>query len=120
MAISSEFRDHILEMLAPLGPVTARRMFGGAGLYLDDTIFGLITSGDVLYFKVDDGNRGDFEAASMGPFVPFEDGRMQMPYWEVPADVLEDADALCAWARKAWKAGRRSPAKAKSRKRKKT
>ena len=116
MAISNEYRDHILEMLAPLGGVTARRMFGGAGLYLDDTIFGLITSGDVLCFKVDEHNRADYEDAGAEPFVPFEDGRMRMPYWEVPADVLEDADELCAWARKAWEAGRRSPAKPKKRK----
>ncbi len=115
MAISSEYRDHVLEMLAALGHVTARRMFGGAGIYLDGTIFGLI-AGDVLYFKVDDGNREDFEDAGMGPFVPFEDGRMQMPYWEVPADLLEDPDELCTWARKAWEAGRRSPAKPKKRK----
>lgn len=107
MAVSPAFRDYVLEMLEPLGGVAARRMFGGAGLYLDGTIFGLI-AGETLYFKVDDANRADYEAAGTGPFVPFEDGRMTMPYWEVPADVIEDSAELCGWARKAWQAGRRA------------
>jgi len=112
MAVSVEFRDYVLEMLAPLGGVAARRMFGGAGLYRDGAIFALVAD-DVLYFKVDDGNRGDFEAAGSGPFVPFPDGRMTMPYREVPADVLEEAETLRDWARRAWEAGRRLDAAGK-------
>ena len=34
MPVSADFRDHLLDQLEPLGPVSARRMFGGAGLYL--------------------------------------------------------------------------------------
>lgn len=110
MAISPEFRDYVLEMLEPLGPgLNARRMFGGAGLYLSGTIFGLISE-DVLYFRTDEGSRGDYEAAGTGPFVPFEDGRMTMPYHEVPAEVMEDAESLSAWARRAWEASRRAGA----------
>lgn len=107
MAVSPEFRDYVLELLEPLGGVTARRMFGGAGLYRDGTIFALI-AGDVLYFKVDDVNRADYEAAGTGPFRPFEDKPFAMPYWEVPADILEDPQEICAWAAKAWEAGRRA------------
>jgi len=108
VSISPEFREHVLEMLEPLGAVTARSMFGGGGLYLDGTMFALITRSDVLYLRTDDGNREDFEAAGMGPFVPFEDGRMMMPYHEVPPGVLEDADRLSAWCRAAWEAARRA------------
>ncbi len=106
----------MIEMLEPLGKVTARAMFGGAGVYLDGTIIGLIAS-DVLYFKVDETNRADYEAQGMGPFIPFADKPFSMSYWEVPADVLEDQDELCAWARKAWEVSRRSKSK-KGRKRK--
>ena len=31
-----DLRDHCLELLAPLGRVRSRRMFGGHGLYVDD------------------------------------------------------------------------------------
>jgi DNA transformation protein len=37
----------------------------------------------------------------MGPFLPFGDERDKMQYYEVPADLLEDPDALRPWAEKA-------------------
>lgn len=95
-----------MEQLASAGPVSGRSMFGGFGLYLDGTFFALIDD-DVLYFKADDENRPDFEAAGMGPFRPYGDERT-MQYYAVPADVLEDRDALARWAAGAVRAGRRS------------
>ena len=35
MARSSEFVEFVLESLRPLGGVSARRMFGGFGIYKD-------------------------------------------------------------------------------------
>ena len=107
MAVSAEFQGHVLDQLEGLGSVTAKPMFGGAGLYLEGTMFGLITRRGVLYFRTDDANRSDYEAARMGPFMPYADRPTRMPYHEVPAAVMEDADAMCAWARRAWEAGRR-------------
>ncbi|MDA8227095.1 MAG: TfoX/Sxy family protein, partial [Desulfitobacterium hafniense] len=52
MAISETFKDYVLEQLAILGDVTVRKMFGGAGIYYEGVIFGLLAD-DVLYFKVD-------------------------------------------------------------------
>ncbi|GAB6051599.1 TfoX/Sxy family protein [Magnetospira thiophila] len=106
MSVSADYLEHVQDLLSPLGEVTARRMFGGAGLYLDGTIFGLVAD-DVLYFKADDGNRPDFERAGMGPFVPFADKPFPMSYWEVPPDVMEDSEALGVWAQRAWEASRR-------------
>ena len=79
--------------------ITAKNMFGGVGLYADEFYFALMAD-DRLYFKVDDSNRPDFEAAGMGPFRPYDDERA-MQYYEVPIEVLEDADALQQWAEKA-------------------
>ncbi len=108
MATNSEFRAFVLDQLEPLGGVTARAMFGGAGLYRDATMFALVTRSDVLYFRTDDANTGEYEAAGMGPFKPFDDKPHTMPYHEVPADLLEDPDELCAWAGRAWEAARRA------------
>ena len=74
MASSAEFRDHVLDLLAPLGPVTARRMFGGFGIYLDGVMFALIAD-DILYLKVDDRTRPDYEAAGSAPFRPRPRGK---------------------------------------------
>jgi len=101
MAVSTDFRDFILEQLAPAGRVTARRMFGGVGLYLDGLFFALIDD-DTLYFKADDSNRARFERAGSKPFCPFPDRPTQaMGYWQVPAEVLENAEERAIWAREA-------------------
>jgi DNA transformation protein len=105
MAVKDEFLQYVLEQLAGLGRVSGRRMFGGVGLYHGELIFGLIAR-DTLYFKVSDANRPDYEARGMGRFRPYPDKpHWSMTYYEVPADVLEDADECSAWARKSATAG---------------
>jgi len=107
MAFSKEFCAFVIDLLEPLGPVQSKRMFGGAGLYLDGTIFALLF-GDELYLKVDDQNREDFVAEGMEPFTPFEDGSTVLKsYHQCPAHLLDDPDDLCQWARASWEAGRR-------------
>jgi len=100
MPVSPEYRDFVLEQLGRVAPVTSRSMFGGVGVYSDGLFFALL-AGDDTYLKVDDRNRGDFEAAGMGPFSPFGDPAMVMQYYQLPADLLEDADALRPWVYKA-------------------
>lgn len=101
MSVTADYLAFVLEQLAGLGRVSSRRMFGGAGLYHDGLFFGLIDD-DVLYFKVGDSNRGDFEACGKGPFQPFPDRpEAVMNYYEVPGEVLEDPELLITWARKA-------------------
>ena len=100
MAVTQDFLQYVLEQLAGLGRVTPRRMFGAVGLYHGERFFGIIAD-DTLYFKVNDSNRGDYEARSMGRFRPYADRpQLSMTYYEVPADTLEDADECTAWARK--------------------
>jgi DNA transformation protein len=76
-------------------------MFGGVGLYLDGLFFALIDD-DTLYFKADEASRRRYEAAGSRPFCPDPSRPEQaMGYWQVPADVLEDPEALVDWAREA-------------------
>jgi DNA transformation protein len=102
MAVSDEFVDYVIEQLAGWGEVSARRMFGGAGLYCDGVMFGLIAD-DVAYLKVDDSNREDFVKAGSSAFNPYPEKTQTyvMSYYEVPADVLEDAEELGRWAERA-------------------
>lgn len=114
MAVSPAFREYVLEQLGRVEPVTARSMFGGAGVYANGLIFGLMT-GDTLYLKVDDGNRPAFEAAGMGPFrYQTKDGEAQITsYWELPADLLESPDELRPWVDGALDAARRARSRKK-------
>ena len=99
MAVSPGYRSFVIEQLERISLITSKNMFGGVGLYADGYYFALMAE-DRLYFKVDDSNRPDFEAAAMGPFRPYGDERA-MQYYEVPIEVLEDEDALRRWAEKA-------------------
>jgi DNA transformation protein and related proteins len=96
-----EFADHLLDLLGPLGPVSARRMFGGVGLFYGSTMFALIAS-EELYLKADERNRPDFEAEGEGPFAYETSGgrRAIMSYWRAPERMLDEPDELRAWARK--------------------
>lgn len=123
MAVSPEYRDYILELLSPphgLDGVSARPMFGGAGIYLDGIMFALITAGDQFYFRVDEINQPDYEDAGAAQFIPFDDKPMRMPYWEAPAEILEDEEELILWARKAWEAAKRAQKKKGPKKKTKT
>ena len=96
----SEFVTHILDLLAPLGTVTARAMFGGHGIYLDGKMFALVAR-DTFYIKADDTNRAEFEAHGLPPFRYDARGKVHtMSYYEPPATALDDSALLCAWARK--------------------
>jgi DNA transformation protein and related proteins len=100
MAVTADFLRYVLDQLAGVGRVIPRRMFGGVGLYHEERFFGLI-AGDTLYLKVNDSNRGDYEARGMRRFRPFPDKPYwSMTYYELPADALEDPDECAAWARK--------------------
>ena len=91
----------LADRLVAMGPVVARRMFGGTGLFLDGTMFGLVWRGDV-YFKVGPANRPDYNRAGSRPFAYMRgDRRIEMSYATVPDEVLADGAALTDWGERA-------------------
>jgi DNA transformation protein len=111
---NAEFIAFVADQLASLGHVTTRRMFSGAGIYCDGTIFALVIR-DALYLKVDDANRADFQAAGSAPFTYEAKGRTIEinSYWRAPEHLYDDPDDMLSWARAALAAGRRAAAKEK-------
>ncbi len=97
MSLSDEFMAFVLDQFSGWGGVTARKMFGGAGLFRDGVMFGLIAN-DVVCLKVDDSNRPDFIRAGSAPFKPYPDQAASMSYYEVPPEVMEEREILTAWA----------------------
>lgn len=111
MAASKSFMSQVQETLAGLGAVRFRRMFGGAGVYWDGVMFGLIDE-DVLYFKVDDTTRGRFKADGMGPFTYMTrhgPGSLTS-YWRVPDRLFDEPEEMLEWAREAAGVARRAAA----------
>ena len=76
---------------------------GGHGLYLGGTFFGIVHKG-ALYFRTDELSRAAYVRAGSRPFNP--KGQELHRYYEVPAEILDDAHTLCAWARAAANTGR--------------
>ena len=112
MALSADFLEFLKDQLRGLGHITTRRMFSGAGVYCDGVIFALILR-DTLYFKVDDGNRGAYQAEGLEPFSYEAQGQTRTigAYWEVPERLFDEPDEMLEWARGAVAAGRRAAEK---------
>jgi DNA transformation protein and related proteins len=81
-------------------------LFGGVGLYCHGLFFALIDD-DTLYLKVDDTTRPEFERIGSEPFRPFGDNSHVTQYYTLPAELLEDRDALRPWVEQAVAAARR-------------
>lgn len=104
--------DFLKDVLAPLGVITVRPMFGGAGVYCDGDIFALL-AGEAMYLKADATTQADFEQAGSGPFT-YETAngiRAIKSYWRAPDNLYDDPDEMIAWARKAIAVSRARPKK---------
>lgn len=96
------YHEFVRELLAPLGPVGIKRMFGGAGVYAHEVMFALIAQ-DQLYLKVDDGLKAALEAEGSEPFsYEKKTGEVAvMAYYALPDTAADDPEAASAWARRA-------------------
>lgn len=114
MVADREFVTHCMELLAPLGSVRVRRMFGGHGFYVDELFLALIAF-DRLYLKADAQTRPRFEAAGCAPFVYEGQGKpVTMGYFTAPEDAMESPALMQPWARLALDAALRARAAKKA------
>ncbi len=101
MAYSKEFREFLVDVLSPVGNVTAKRMFSGFGVFYRDVMF-LLCIDDVVYLKVGDSNLASFEEYGCEPFSYMRKNirRSMKSYYQVPDFVLDDETELLSWARR--------------------
>ncbi len=97
--VSESFKDFILDQLNYVDGVTARRMFGGFGLYAGKIFFGLIAD-DQLYFKTNQNTRERYLAEDMKPFT-FSPKQILKNYYQVPVDIIENRENIYDWASEA-------------------
>ena len=102
MSADPEFVDFISELLEPLGPLTSGRFFGGHAFILDGAQFAMVM-GNTLYLRVDDETRPAFQDAGSKAFSYATKKRRVMveSYYAAPETLLDDADVLVDWARRA-------------------
>lgn len=112
-----QYLAYVLDMLQPHGPITAKALFGGHGLYYDGLIFGIIVDKE-LYFKVDDQTRAAYEELGSRQFVyQGKTKTVSMPYMTLPDSILENRDELPNWIDRAYQASVRHKQSQKKRSR---
>jgi DNA transformation protein len=101
--------DDIRELFSAFGSVEVRRLFGGAGIYADDTMFALVHDG-VIFLKVDEQSAPAFDSEGLEPFSYARGGERASltSYRRMPDRLYDDPDELVAWARIALAAAGRS------------
>jgi len=86
MSVSDADIAFALELFAPLGALSQRKMFGGLSLYCAGDIFCIVSSDGQIFLKA----QGDAAEALK------DEGSTQfhnMPYWSLPDDLLDDPEA---------------------------
>jgi DNA transformation protein and related proteins len=101
--------DDIRELFSVFGPVEVRRLFGGAGIFADGTMFALVHDG-VIFLKVDEESAPAFEREHLEAFSYSRKGERAslMSYRRMPDRLYDDPDDLATWARAALAAAHRS------------
>jgi len=108
-----EFVKHVVDLMQSIGPVRAKRMFGGHGIFLEGLMLGLIAD-SVLYLKVDNETQREFESFGLQPFIYNRKGKgIRMSYYQAPEEAMDDSDAMNRWANKAYEAAVRTASKKK-------
>jgi DNA transformation protein and related proteins len=108
MVASDSFAEFLREQLAPIGHITMRRMFGKTGVFCDGLMLGMVTD-NMLYLRVDDGNRDAFKEAGGAPPLNYRKrgSTIDLSFWRAPERLFDQPDELVSWARIALAAARR-------------
>jgi TfoX/Sxy family transcriptional regulator of competence genes len=105
VALAMDRARELADQIDSIPSVTVSRFFAGAALRADRVQFGFVMKG-ILYLRVDDRTRADFEARDAEPFryAGAKENVKVASYYEAPTEVLEDPQHLSRWAARALRA----------------
>ena len=119
MSVSKDFADYCCELLSGVGKPTAKRMFGGFAVYVEDVSIAWLLdlnkdNNAKLFLKASDDTRAQYEAAGCQRFVYDMKGvPKSVNYYAAPDDAMESPDAMLPWARLALRCALEAKATAK-------
>ena len=109
--VEKEFVSYVVELMQSIGPVRARGMFGGHGIFLEELMFGLVAD-STLYLKADKETENEFKEKGLEEFTYNKKGKeFKMSYYQAPDEVLEDGEEMNFWANKAYSSALRAASK---------
>ena len=104
----SEYISYLVEVFELFGPVTARKMFGGYGIYRNGLMFALVAD-NILYLKADSENSEYFKQEGLPPFEYNKKGNLvKMSYYRAPDEIMDDREQAALWARRSYEAAVRA------------
>lgn len=95
--------ESLVADLSGFGEVTAKKMFGGVGIFCESLMFAIVDPAGRAFLRGDEVTAPDFEAAG-------SPRHQKMPYWQIPASVRDDEAVLVAWAQKAFEVAKAAKA----------
>ncbi len=111
-AQGKEFHDYIIyDVFRGVPDISSKGMFGGFGIYKSGFIFAIITSESELYFKGDEALKEKFRKYESHPFIYAGHKNrepIEMPYFSVPEEIMENKDLLALWIEDSVEVSRRS------------
>jgi DNA transformation protein len=109
--VEKEFVSYVVELMQSIGPVRAKGMFGGHGIFLDELMFGLVVD-SILYLKADKETEKEFKESGLEAFTYNKKGKeYKMSYFQAPEESLEDSEVMRLWANKAYSTALRAASK---------
>ena len=109
--VDKEFVLYVVELMQTLGPVLAKRMFGGHGIFLEGLMFGLVAD-STLYLKTDTKTENNYKEKGLEAFTYNKNGKdIKMSYYQAPEETLENSDEMNSWANKAYTTALRAASK---------
>ena len=109
--VEKEFVSYVVELMQTIGPVSAKTMFGGHGIFIDALMFALVFD-NVLYLKADNNTVRDFKEKGLEAFTyNKKDKEFKMSYYQAPEEILDDIEEMSVWANKAYGVALRAASK---------
>jgi len=111
VSVDAAFLEHLHDLLAGLGPLRVKRMFGAAGIYSGELFFAVVED-DNLYLKADAETEAAFAEVGSEPFNFRSGSETRVThFWRLPESALDDPDEAVGWARLALGAAARAAAR---------
>lgn len=104
----SEYIEYLHEVFELFGPIVARKMFGGYGIYHLGAMFAIVVD-DTLFLKADAENSHFFKEKGLGQFEYDRNGKsVKMSYFLAPDEIMDDREQAAIWASRSFEAALRS------------
>lgn len=109
MPNAAPFVEEVLHLLQSTEAISARRMFGGHGIFHNGRMFALIADNE-LYLKADPQTVEFYVANDLPPFSYSKaDGKKYtLSYYLAPESIFEDSEQCQTWAERAQQAAARA------------